>query len=184
VRIRKVSLRPDIKGAKIQMGAVVMDKPDFMRGLLIGLAPLVLGSAVVVLIGQHIFDVGTVIEAARQSDGRGMIEAVQAAFGVNDAWIWFYLIFAISNAMLPSESDRESLWPMVAFIVFIVGVIALAGRGPDLMSSLAEPLETALSLLLVAFSITLFVDAIFVGVISLLRGLVGLMTGRRLEKKA
>jgi hypothetical protein len=184
VRIRKVSLRPDVQGAKIQMGAVVMDKPDFIRGLLIGLAPLVLGSAVVVLIGQHIFDVGAVIEAARQNDSHGMIEAIQAAFGVNDAWIWFYLIFAISNAMLPSESDRESLWPMVVFIVFIVGVIALAGWGPDLISRLAEPMETALSLLLAAFGITLFVDVIFVGVISLLRVLISLVTGRRLEKKA
>lgn len=183
VRVRQVSLRPDVQGAKIQMGAVVMDKPDFMRGLLIGLAPLVLGSTLVVLIGQHVFDVGAVIKAARQNDSRGMIEAIQAAFGVNDAWIWFYLIFAVSNAMLPSESDRESLWPVVTFIVFIVGVIALAGRGPDLISSLAEPIETALSLLLVAFSITLFVDAIFVGMITLLRGLVSLVTGRRLEKK-
>lgn len=183
VRVRKISLRPNIQGEKVQMGAVVMDKPDFIRGLIIGSAPLIVGSIAVVLIGQQIFDVGTVIEAARTSDSRGMLEAIQAAFKVNDAWIWLYLIFAISNAMLPSASDRESLWPMVAFIVFIVGLVALAGRGPDLMNRLAEPIETALSLLLLAFGITLFVDVIFVGIISTLKGVFSLITGRRLEKK-
>jgi hypothetical protein len=183
VRVHAISLRPDVQDEKIQMGAVVIDKPDFARGLLIGLAPLVLGSIVVVLIGQHIFDVDAVIQAARASDSRGIIEAIREAFAANDAWIWFYLIFAVSNAMLPSESDRESLWPTLVFVAFIVGVIVLAGRGPDLIANLAEPMEAALSLLLMAFGITLFVDAIFVGVISLLTGLIGLLTGRRVEKK-
>ena len=110
-------------------------------------------------------------------------KAIQAAFGVNDAWIWLYLVFAISNAMLPSESDRESLWPMLVFISAIVALVAAAGLGPELMSSLAEPVETALGLLLVAFGITLFVDVIFLSVIILLKGLISRLTRRRLEKK-
>lgn len=183
VRVRNVSLRPNVQGQKVQMGAVEIDRPDFVRALLIGLAPLVVGSVVVVLIGQHIFDVGAVIEAARANDSRNMIEALRAAFRVPDAWIWFYLIFAVSNAMLPSESDREALRPMILFITVIVGGAALAGYGSTLVAGLAEPMETALGLLLVAFSITLFVDAIFVGVILLLREFVSMATGRGLKKK-
>jgi hypothetical protein len=181
VRVRRLSLQPVIRRNRIQMGAVVMDRPDFFRGLLIGLAPLVLGSATIVLVGHHIFDVGSVIETAKSSDLRGMIETTRAAFSVNDAWIWFYLIFAISNAMLPSESDRESLLPMMAFIVLILAIVALAGWGPALLSSVAEPMETSLGLLQIAFGVTLFVDAVFLFVIVLLRGSVSLLTGRRLE---
>lgn len=184
VRVRKVSLQPVVQSDKIQMGAVVIDRADFIRGLLIGLAPLVLGSIAVVLIGQQVFDVSKVIDAARAGDSRGLIEAIRTAFGVNDAWIWLYLIFAISNAMLPSESDRESLWPVVAFITLIAIVAAVAGWGADLISSLAAPAETALSLLLVAFGITLFVDALFFGVITLLKESISLLTGRRLEKES
>jgi hypothetical protein len=184
VRVRKVSLQPVVQGDKIQMGAVVIERADFIRGLLIGMAPLVLGSIAVVLIGQQVFDVSQVIHAAQASDSPGVIDAIRAAFGVNDAWIWLYLIFAISNAMLPSKSDRESLWPMVAFITLLAVVAAIAGWGLDLVSSLAKPVETALSLLLVAFGITVFVDAIFLGVITLLRGLISLLTGRKLEQES
>jgi hypothetical protein len=183
VRVHSLSLRPDVRGEKIQMGAVVMDKPDFVRGLIIGVAPLVLGSAVVILIGYHVFDVGAMIEAVNAGDSSGILETIRVAFGVNDAWIWLYLIFAISNAMLPSESDRESLWPMAAFVAFIVGLAVLAGLGPDLMNNLSEPMETFLSLLLVAFGITLFVDVIFVGAIALVRESFSIVTGRRLEKE-
>jgi hypothetical protein len=184
VRVHSISLRPKLQGDKLQMGAVSIDQTDFIRWLLIGMAPLLGGSIAVVLIGQHIFDVGAVVEAARASDSRGIIEAIQAAFEVNDAWIWFYLIFAISNAMLPSESDRASLGPAVAFFALIVGFIVVTGQGPELIASLAEPVETALSLLLLTFGITLFVDVIFIIVIWLLTGVVGMLTGRRVEKQA
>jgi hypothetical protein len=183
VRIRKLSLQPQIRGNKIQMGAIVMDRPDFARGILIGLAPLVVGTAVVVLIGYHVFDVANVIAAVTANDIGAAIGAVQAAFGVNDAWIWFYFIFAISNAMLPSESDRASLWPMLIFVGAIAVVVALAGWGPAVLVQLVTPMESAFSLLLVAFGITLFVDLIFVSFIALLRALVTALTGRRLEKQ-
>jgi hypothetical protein len=182
VRVRKISLSPNVRGNNVQMGAVVMDQPDFVRGLLIGLAPLVLGTMVIVLIGHHIFDVGVVIQAARDGDGSGMVEAARAAFEVSDAWIWLYLLFAVSNAMLPSEADREFVGPTLGLLVLVVALVVLAGRGPDLVNSLAGPMETVLSLLMVAFGITLFVDVIFVGVILLLKGLVSLTTGRRLER--
>jgi hypothetical protein len=183
VRVRKIWLTPDVQGDSVQMGAVEMDKPDFIRGLLIGLAPLALGVAAIVLIGHQVFDVSAVIQAARTNDSGEIIEAVWAAFKVSDAWLWLYLLFAISNAMLPSEADRIFLGPTLALIITIVALIGLAGLGPELIASLARPAETALGLLLVALGITIFVDAIFVGVILLLKELVSRLTGRRLEKK-
>ena len=183
VRVRRVSLRPEMRGQRIQMGAVVMDRPDFVRGLLIGLAPLISGCSAVILIGHHVFDVGAVIEAATASDSHGMIEAVRVAYGVNDAWIWLYLIFAVSNAMLPSEADRESLLPMIAFIAVVVAVVVVVGWGPELLSNLVQPVEAAMSLMLVAFGITIFVDAVFVGLIALLRVSISALTQRRLETR-
>jgi hypothetical protein len=184
VNVHSISLRPKLQGDQLQMGAVSIDQTDIIRWLLIGMAPLLGGSIAVVLIGQHIFDVGAVVEAARANDSQGIIEAVRAAFEVNDAWIWFYLIFAISNTMLPSESDRASLGPAVAFFALLLGFIVVIGQGPTLIASLAEPVEVALSLLLLTFGITLFVDVIFIVVIWLLTGLVGMLLGRRVERRA
>jgi hypothetical protein len=133
------------------MGAVAMDRPDFVRGVLIGMAPLIVGSIAVVLVGNHVFDVNKVVDAAKTSDLSAITDGVQAAFAVNDAWIWLYLIFAISTAMLPSESDREALWPMAIFVAAIAVMVLLAGWGPALIASLAEPVAAALSLLVVAF---------------------------------
>jgi hypothetical protein len=183
VRVRKISLRPELRGQRVQMGAVVMDRPDFIRALFIGLAPLITGCVAVVLIGHRVFDVGRVIEAATAGDSASLVEAVRVAYGVNDAWIWLYLIFAISNAMLPSESDRESLMPVVAFIALGLAVIVAAGWSSMLLANLAQPIEATLSLLLIAFGITVFVDTGFVGLIALLKLVLGAVTQRRLENE-
>jgi hypothetical protein len=181
IRVRKVSLHPEVRGNKIQMGAIVLDRPDFIRGLFIGLAPLVLGSLAIVLIGQHVFEVSTVIEAANTESNYNLLDVLRAAFQVNDAWIWLYLIFAVSNAMLPSASDRASVWPMLAFTGLIVLLAAVAGWGQVLLANLAEPVESALGLLVVAFSITLFVDVMFIALIMVLKVSVSFLTGRTLE---
>ena len=182
VRVRSVSLRPKVQSGKIQMGAVAMTKPDFLRGVLIGMAPLLFGTAAILLIGHHVFDVGAVLAAAKSNDVGGMIRGIGSVFSANDAWIWMYLVFAVSNAMLPSESDRESLWPTAVFVAIIIAGAVLAGFGPALTSGLANAMETALSVLLVAFAITVFVDVIFVLVIWLLRTAASYLTGRRLDR--
>jgi hypothetical protein len=183
VRVRKVWFTPDLQGNSVQMGAVEMDQPDFLRGFLIGLAPLALGIAAIILIGHQIFDVSAVIEAARANDSGAMLQTIWDSFRVSDAWIWLYLLFAISNAMLPSEADRIFLAPTLALVVVIAALVGAAGLGPELIARLARPAETALGLLLVALGITIFVDAIFVGVILVLKELVSRVTGRRLVGK-
>jgi hypothetical protein len=183
VRVRRVSLRPEVKGKRVQMGAVVMDKPDFVRGLAIGLAPLISGCLAVVLIGHHVFNVGNVIEAATAADTARLIEAVRVAYSVDDAWIWLYLIFAISNAMLPSESDREALIPVVTFVALGLATVVAAGWSSKLLSDLVQPVEAALSLLLIAFGITVFVDTGFVALIALLRTALGALKQRRFENE-
>jgi hypothetical protein len=151
-----------------------------LRGLLIGLAPLVAGSLVVVLIGQQVFDLGMAVEATRSGRPGEIWGFVKAAFDVPDAWIWFYLIFAISNAMLPSPADREGLWAVVFFIVLVLALVFVADWGPELLAHLVEPTDSALTLLTAAFAVTLFVDAIFLAIFLALKWLVGRLFGRTL----
>jgi hypothetical protein len=72
--------------------------------------------------------------------------------------IWLYLIFAISNAMLPSVSDRRA-WPgFIVVMALLAGLVYLLGLQREVVAGLAGPVVTMFTYLGIAFSVSLGVD--------------------------
>jgi hypothetical protein len=182
VRAHRFSVWPQRqRNGMLVMGYVEMERVDPVREALVGAAPLVIGSGVVVLIGVLVFNAGALGAAVAAGSVREVVAALEQATRAADRWLWLYLMFAVSNAMLPSASDRQA-WPLLAlFIVLVGGAVYLLGLGPDLAVRLAAPLDYALQLLAAAFTLTILIDAPLVIVLWVLRGLAGAVTGRRLE---
>ena len=148
--------RRDPQG-NVALGSVMVEQVDVVRASLIGVAPLLFGSLAVVLIGQRVFGLSDLGNQLVTSQGAAIAVALEKLFQTPDAWLWLYLIFAISNAMLPSSSDRET-WP--SLILFTAGVFVLAllvDRG-DVLQALSAPLSSGITWLTTAFAVTLAVD--------------------------
>jgi uncharacterized membrane protein len=100
---------------------------------------------------------------------------------VANFWLWVYLVFSISNAMLPSESDRQA-WLSLG-LYCCVAVIVLYGLG--LLQEVYYPLSgfflRALGSLTFAFLLTIIVDAAVIVFVVILERLVMIFTGRRVE---
>jgi hypothetical protein len=77
---------------------------------------------------------------------------------VPDFWLWAYLIFAISNAMIPSPADREP-WLMAGLFLLLALVVAwVAGALAPAAQALAPEVAGALPVLTLAFIFTLVLD--------------------------
>ncbi|HLF25816.1 MAG TPA: hypothetical protein VJG32_05730 [Anaerolineae bacterium] len=141
----------------VALGSVMVEQVDVVRASLIGAAPLLFGCGAVLLIGQHVFNLNDLSSVLVTGEGPAIANALGRLFQAPDAWLWLYLIFALSNAMLPSASDRET-WPPV--ILFIVGVfvLALVADQGALVQALTGPVNGAIAWLTAAFAITLAVD--------------------------
>jgi hypothetical protein len=174
VRVRGISIRPKRAGQRVQLGFVPVDKTDFVRASLIGLAPLLAGSSVVLLIGYHVFDIGTIDVASTTLDWANLAERLRRfavllweAFQASDAWTWAYIVFAVSNTMLPSRSDRQAWPPIILFLLLIGALVWLAGLGPAIVDGLTKPLSVALQWLGTICALTITVDLPFVLLITL-----------------
>ncbi|HHH42472.1 MAG TPA: hypothetical protein ENK56_10780 [Chloroflexi bacterium] len=187
VRTRGFSLRPAAtsQGA-VQLGFVVIQRTDVVRSSLIGLAPLLSGIGVVLLIGQQVFAVERIAGALVAGDLGRALEGAVAAFQVPDAWLWLYLVFAVSNAMLPSASDRSD-WGALALLLLSGGALFFLFQDGErgglyrLLQGWIPSLEAGLALLTMAFGTTLAVDLLFAFIIGLLEQLIGGLRGRRVE---
>jgi hypothetical protein len=162
VRTGKLSVipRPQEDGS-IQLGYVEYYRDrslDPVRESLIGGAPLIFGTAAILLIAFYVFDLASLAAVLAVADAGQVIAAFRTLLSTSDALLWLYLLFAISNGMLPSPSDRRA-WP--AFIVIsavMLGVTLLLGRERIAWEALLAPTASAFGYLGLAFTLALGVD--------------------------
>lgn len=180
-RVGRISIRPKRTGQRVQLGFVPVEKTDVVRASLIGLAPLLVGSGVILLIGYWVFDLGTLGGALVTGDLANLIAGLLRALKAPDAWIWAYVIFAVSNTMLPSRADRQAWTPVILFLLLAGVLIWVAGLGPAVVKSLTEPLTTALRWLATMCTLTIAIDLPSALLIALVERLLGQARSVRVE---
>ncbi|HDQ72561.1 MAG TPA: hypothetical protein ENN19_10755 [Chloroflexi bacterium] len=181
VRVGGISIRPKRAGQRVQLGFVPIEKTDAVRASLIGLAPLLTGSAVILLIGYQVFGVQQLETAFATGNLANAITSILNALKARDAWIWAYLIFAVGNTMLPSRSDRQPWRPVLIFLFALGLLIWIAGLGPTIIDSLQIPLTAALRWLTTVCTIIIAIDVVFFLIIALTEKLLERAKGMQVE---
>ena len=177
-RIGRISLRPTLTGEHIRLGAVPVQKTGPVRASFIGLAPLLVGSAVILLIGYAALGLEAVGTALANQDWRRMSAGLRQALTAPDAWVWFYVIFAVSNTMLPSRTDRQSWAPVGLFLVLIAALVWVSGWAPAVAAVLAEPVVVGVRWLAAMTTLTVLVDLPFMAAIALVERLMSRVKGK------
>jgi hypothetical protein len=131
VPIRKFSLIPEMgKNGKIRLGFVQTAKTDLIRDSLIGLAPFISGLILLALIATSQLGIIPIIsDLLNDRTNINIFMEIQNIFLVQDFGLWFYLAFAISTTMVPSESDRQSWKIIILVLALLFGLFLVAGLG-------------------------------------------------------
>jgi hypothetical protein len=181
IRTGKFSLIPKRqKDGSITLGYVEYYKGSSlgpMRESLVGGAPLLAGTAVILLISYAVLDVTRLAEAVQTGHIDNLYLALDELLATPYFLLWLYLLFAIGNAIMPSPSDRRA-WPaFLAISAAIILALYLLGFTDALLNGLAGPVTIAFSYLGIAFAIVIAVDLIFMAVIALLEIVIGRIRG-------
>jgi len=181
VRVGRISIRPKKAGQRIQLGFIPVEETDVLRTSLIGLAPLLIGSGIILLIGHSVFGIGAVGAALAEGDWANTVRGLLSMLDAHDAWLWAYVVFVVSNTMLPSQSDRQAWTPVILFLLVVGALIWAAGLGPALMAGLAGFLGVALHWLALMCTLTLLIDLPFLLLVLLLERVLERAKGMRVE---
>lgn len=94
-----IELLPTVENNQVRLGHVAVEKVDIFRLFLVGIAPLFLGMAVILVIPVD---------------------------NLNHNWwtqiIWFYLLMTVGSQMMPSSEDLRTAFP----VLLILTVLGLA----------------------------------------------------------
>jgi hypothetical protein len=170
-------------GGVIQLGAVEYYKPgsvSTLRETIIGIAPLLTGTLAIFLVATRIFDVEILADAVSMGSLDNITVAFNNILSTKDLWVWLYLLFTISNTMIPSTSDRKT-WPMIlAAVTVLVVLIILLGIGEALWAEVSQPVSSAAGFFSLALTVALLLDLIVLPFLILFEAIVARLRGVRL----
>jgi len=104
------------------------------------------------LITFKIFSVTDLVTAVQFGSVDILTLALRDLFNTRFILLWVYLIFAISNAMLPSKSDRRP-WPAFIILMVVLAVVLyFLGLSDEILQGLTRPAATVFGYLGIALS--------------------------------
>lgn len=161
LRPGKFRVWPEQKRKHIRLGSVTSRSGGIWLDSIVGAAPLLVGSLLIALIGQHVFAAGQIASSLVHGDFSSFLTGLRSALTQTDSPLWAYLLFTLANGMMPSAPDREPIKPVLAYAFFAVLIYLLLGLPlepfADLLSGLLTPLQSVSSTLLLTILLDLCV---------------------------
>ena len=163
VRTGKFSIFPQsLPDGRLQLGYVETARSDAVRDSLIGAAPLIVGTLFVAYVAINHLQMRVLWDAFRNGQFGLLWMGMRALPQVQDFYLWFYLAFAVSSTMMPSESDRHAWLELLISIGVLVVIALLVGAGPWMLSNIAPRLSNFLSSVAVIFGLSAFVHVLLI----------------------
>ncbi len=167
-----------VKKSRISLGSVSIGKCDPVRESLIGVAPFVVGVGAIWLLAG--LGMGLWPNAPLSAD-----EILQHLGQAVQDWTLYldiYLIFAVSTAMIPSESDREPWGPVATVLGLIVAGLLLMGWAPRVPQDAIHAARQLLDALTFALGIAAVVNGLVGATLWLLERMVGKINAKRMAR--
>src|SRR5688572_1340700 len=163
VRTGKFSIFPrSLPDGRLQLGYVETARSDVIRDSLIGAAPLIVGTLFVAYVAIYHLQMRVLWDAFRNGQLDLFWLGVRTLPQAPDFYLWFYLAFAVSSTMMPSESDRHAWLEMLISIGVLIVIALFFGAGPWMLSNVAPRLSNFLSSVALIFGLTVFVHLLWI----------------------
>jgi len=178
VEAARFSLIPQmLEDGRLQLGFVETGKTDIVRDSLVGAAPLIVGGCSVALMAIFPLHLQPMWDVWRNGQFGLFWFGLTGLFTIKDFPLWFYLTFAVSSTMLPSQSDRHAWLPLGVTIAILIALAILAGVGPWMLTYLAPALNVFLSAAAIIFGLSAIVHASLIVPVFLIHKALARITG-------
>jgi len=159
----KFSVWPKKQGKYIGLGSVSVQRGNLWQDTIVGMAPLIVGTVLLALIGEHVFQVFRFSIALSEQRWLNSWRAFQQALQQPDGILWAYLLFAIANAMMPSASDREPIKPLLFYSGITLFIYIILGLPLTPFTAILHWLAPIIHTISSALLFTIVLDAFILG---------------------
>jgi hypothetical protein len=184
VRAHKYNLVPEAQDdGSLEMGFIELEEvKNPVYAAIIGIAPLLAGIAVVLWIsGKDQLNLPQIFTAIRTNDLSVIGAAFQMLVTKPDFLLWLYVLFAVSNTMMPSRDGRRGWLIVGAAVAALIVFLTVIGMEELVIEALQGWVSDALWGLTSVLGIVLALDLVVAGIIWLFEFGMQRVTGHKVE---
>ncbi len=163
VPIKKIQAYPKPQdNGTLRYDFVSIKPTDPIRASIIGGAPFIIAGFLVYTISTSILDLHSLPAAIGTQDTSQISSAVQDLLNTPNFWFWLYLLFVISNGMIPTKEDRQGWRLILAVIGGFTLILILIGSHQVVTETLNGPVRESLELVTTSLAIILGLDVLVI----------------------
>lgn len=163
VPIKKIQAYPKPQdNGTLRYDFVSIKPTDPIRASIIGGAPFIIAGFFVYTISTSILDLHSLPAAIGTQDTSQISSAVQDLLNTPNFWFWLYLLFVISNGMIPTKEDRQGWRLILAVIGGFTLILILIGSHQVVTETLNGPVRESLELVTTSLAIILGLDVLVI----------------------
>jgi hypothetical protein len=166
-----------LPNGRLQLGYVETARSDIVRDSMIGAAPLIVGTIVVAVVAVYKLEMRILWDVMREGQLNLFWMGIRALPTVKDFYLWFYLVFAVSSTMMPSQSDRHAWLELILSVGILFSLALLIGAGPWMWDKLAPLLSNFLSSVALILGLSAIIHIVLVLPVALLHKVLAKLTG-------
>jgi hypothetical protein len=185
VKVKKINPYPKTQeNGTIRYDFVVIEKTTRLNAMLIGGLPFVIAGAIVYYISTEILQLDALLVAFGTGDLREIGQGITDLLSTGDVWLWLYLLFTVSNGMIPTKEDRQG-WLLILGAGFAITIaFVFLGFNVFVEETLSGPVAHALELVSTALSAILFIDVAFILFLGLVEDALERYRGQKMDYNA
>lgn len=153
-------------------------KASPVKVAIISIAPLIVGLASIAFIAYNILDASTALIIMRGGDLHSVMVGVRHILDAPDFWLWAYILFAISNTMMPNPNAlRGWRWIAGGIGIVVVGLFLLGVGNEVIGTALIGPVARGLQALSGIFGIVILANIVAVAILGTIEAIIERVTG-------
>ncbi len=153
-------------------------KAGRLRRAIIATVPVLIGLAAVWYIANNIFDINTALATMSTGEMEDVGAGLRQLTDAPDFWLWVYIAFTISNAMLPNMRELAGWSTVLWTAAGVSAAFVVLGVGSEVVGTfLGGPVRIILNELSATFAVIIAIDLVAVAVLAAIENTIEWITG-------
>ncbi|MEQ8673385.1 MAG: hypothetical protein RLP44_02970 [Aggregatilineales bacterium] len=147
------------------------------KAAIINISPLIFGIAIIWFVANYVINIQDALSLMNDGTLNNLDESIRQLTLKPDFWLWIYIMFTVTNTMMPDQGVIRLWLRGGAFVIIALGVIFLFGANTLVNDEIFSPFISGLNALSSVFAFMIALNVFGVAILAIIENTIEWITG-------